>query len=68
MTSPVSILIVDDGDVRRALRRLSRDYKVESATCGRRSPLASRTDVVISDLKMPGRQHRVSTSRGSGSA
>ncbi|MBK7073528.1 MAG: response regulator [Myxococcales bacterium] len=58
MTSPVSILIVDDDDdVRAALYdELSRDYKVESATCGEEAfaALASRTyDVVISDLKMP---------------
>ncbi|MBL8622580.1 MAG: response regulator [Myxococcales bacterium] len=58
MTTPVSILIVDDDDdVRAALYdELSRDYRVESATCGEEAfaALASRTyDVVISDLKMP---------------
>ena len=58
MTSPVSILIVDDDDdVRAALYdELSRDYKVESATCGEEAfaALAAHTyDVVISDLKMP---------------
>ncbi len=58
MTSPVSILIVDDDDdVRAALYdELSRDYRVEAATCGEEAfaALAAQTyDVVISDLKMP---------------
>ncbi len=56
--STVSILIVDDDDdVRAALfDELSRDYRVEAATCGREAfaALAARTfDAVISDLKMP---------------
>jgi CheY-like chemotaxis protein len=58
MTTDVSILIVDDDDeVRAALfDELSRDYRVEAATCGEEAfaALAARSfDVVISDLKMP---------------
>ena len=58
MSASVSILIVDDDDeVRSALfDELSRDYRVEAATCGEEAfaALAARTyDVVISDLKMP---------------
>ena len=56
--SDVSILVVDDDDEVRAslVDELSRDYQVESATCGEEAfaaLAARRYDVVISDLKMP---------------
>ena len=54
----VSILVVDDDDEVRAslIDELSREYHVESASCGEEAfaaLAARRYDVVISDLKMP---------------